>query len=113
VQTLILSCLVQSIVQIDSTDDGIEKLKRYFSSCDAFLILDDVDNVQQVEALLLPVKDVLHQGSLILLTSRNIDVLTSSGILEFYFQAKRTRPRSLPRAIVPACVRPAISSYRI
>eukprot|EP00253_Pinus_taeda_P003956 PITA_03956 len=82
-QTKILSGFgIKENVQIDSTDDGIEKLKSYLKSSHAFLILDDVDDFDQVEALLLPVKDALEQGSLILVTSRNKDVLTSSGIAE-------------------------------
>eukprot|EP00253_Pinus_taeda_P007627 PITA_07627 len=81
-QKLILKGLAQAHVEIDSTDDGIEKLKSYLKSSHAFLILDDVDHLQQVEALLLPVKDALQQHSLIIVTSRNKDVLTSSGIAE-------------------------------
>lgn len=82
VQSMLLKDLIHWDAQISSTDSGIEMLRSKLKSSHAFIVLDDVDHVQQVDALLLPVKDVLHQGSLILVTSRNMDVLTSSGILE-------------------------------
>jgi hypothetical protein len=70
-------------VQIENTHEGIPMLTRYLSSSqEALIVLDDVDHVEHLEALLLPVKDVLHSGSLILVTSRNKDVLTSSDIPE-------------------------------
>lgn len=70
-------------VQIYNTADGITKLTRFLSSShEVLIVLDDVDHVDHLNALLLPVKDVLHSGSLILVTSRRMDVLTSSDIPE-------------------------------
>lgn len=81
-QSFLLEALTESKVQIKSTDEGIGELERRVSSCHAhaFIILDDVDHGKQIDALLLPVKNALSSGSLILVTSRNKDVLTSSGI---------------------------------
>ena len=68
-------------VQIYNTADGITKLTRFLSSShEVLIVLDDVDHVDHLNALLLPVKDGLHSGSLILVTSRRMDVLTSSDI---------------------------------
>jgi adenylate kinase family enzyme len=68
-------------VQINNTDEGIEKLRKHLcSSQKALIILDDVDHIDQLEALISSAKDVLSSSSLIIVTSRNKDVLTSWGI---------------------------------
>ena len=69
-------------IVIRSAEEGKGKLRRYLSSSEALIILDNVDHIEQLYTLLLPVKDVLSTGSLILLTSRNKDVLRGSGIPE-------------------------------
>jgi hypothetical protein len=51
----------------------------HLSSSQILLILDDVDQVDQVYALL-PDQTFLLSNSLILITSRNKDVLTNSGV---------------------------------
>jgi Leucine-rich repeat (LRR) protein len=66
---------------IESVAEGREILKRYLSSCHAFFILDDVDDVDQLDAIL-PVIDVLHFDSLVLITSQYKDVLLRSGVPE-------------------------------
>jgi hypothetical protein len=81
-QNILIQDLVQLNVQLCSTDEGIAYLRRYLSSSHALVILDDVDRIEQLDALLFPMKDVLRSGSLILVTSRNKDVLASSGIVE-------------------------------
>jgi Leucine-rich repeat (LRR) protein len=73
--------LTDKDLQIDSVSEGIEVLSKNISFSSTLIILDDVDDVAQLEAFL-PLKDVLHPDSLILITSRNRDVLTSSGIAE-------------------------------
>jgi Leucine-rich repeat (LRR) protein len=80
----LLKELTGSEVKIENRHEGIEELRRRVSSCNphALIILDDVDNIDQRDALLLPVKDALSPSSLILVTSRNKDVLTSFGIVE-------------------------------
>lgn len=64
---------------IDSIDEGIETIKQHLSSCHALIILDDVDHVDQVDALV-PDQTGLCSDSLVLITSRDNDVLTSSGV---------------------------------
>eukprot|EP00253_Pinus_taeda_P015737 PITA_15737 len=81
-QSDLMKDLIQSNVQIGSTDEGKEKLRRYLPSSDCLIILDDVDHIKQLEALLLPAKDALKTNSLILVTSRNKDVLIRSQIPE-------------------------------
>eukprot|EP00253_Pinus_taeda_P035438 PITA_35438 len=75
----ILLDLTQLDLRIESVGEGIEVLKEQISSFHALIILDDVDNVNQLEALL-PIQNVLHSDSLILITSRDRDVLRRSGI---------------------------------
>jgi len=57
--------------------------KRHISfSNQALIVLDNVDHINQLDALFSPLKDTIHPGSLILITTRNKDVLTSSGMAE-------------------------------
>eukprot|EP00253_Pinus_taeda_P006895 PITA_06895 len=65
--------------QIDSIHRGTEVLRQFFSSCTIFLILDDIDHVNQVDVLL-PDRSFLHKDSLILITSRDEGVLARSGV---------------------------------
>eukprot|EP00253_Pinus_taeda_P005956 PITA_05956 len=81
-QSTLLHDLTPFSKQIKNTAEGIEKLRKHLSSSRAFIILDDVDNNDQLDALLLPARDVLDSKSLILVTSRHKDVLTSWGIEE-------------------------------
>eukprot|EP00253_Pinus_taeda_P035099 PITA_35099 len=83
--------------QIRNTDEGIEKLRKHLSSSPrSLIVLDDVDHIDQLDALFSPVKDTLEASSLILVTSRNRDVLTSSGILDasIYKQTGLNRQQS-------------------
>lgn len=81
-QAKLIKDLVQTDVQIHSVDEGIVKLRTYLSSSHhALVVLDDVDNLDHLYAFL-PIKDVLSSGSLILVTSRDKDILTKSGIAE-------------------------------
>eukprot|EP00253_Pinus_taeda_P003480 PITA_03480 len=81
-QSQLLKDLAQWNGQINSIDEGIEMLSRYLAASKAIIILDDVDHIQQMNALLAPAKDALPSGSLILVTSRNMDVLVKWGIVE-------------------------------
>jgi hypothetical protein len=74
--------LIQSNEKIRSTDEGKGMLRRYISTSHALFILDDVDHIQHLDALYLPTNDVINTSSLILATSLNKDVLTSSDIPE-------------------------------
>eukprot|EP00253_Pinus_taeda_P001167 PITA_01167 len=83
VQSKLLKGLTQSDLPVDNIYEGIEMLRRHLASSQALLILDDIDHVDQLDALLpLQVKQVLRSDSLILITSRDKDVLTRSGVLE-------------------------------
>ena len=62
-------------MQIENKNEGIEKLQKHLSLSKILLILDDVNKVDQVDALL-PDQSSLHSNSFILITSRNKDVLT-------------------------------------
>eukprot|EP00253_Pinus_taeda_P033079 PITA_33079 len=83
-QSSLLMELINLNAQINSVAEGKgmlkEKLKR--DSQRSLIILDDIDHIDQLEALCAPVKDTIHVGSLILITSRNKDVLRRSGIGE-------------------------------
>eukprot|EP00253_Pinus_taeda_P031481 PITA_31481 len=81
-QKYLVKDLTQRDEEIRSINQGKEKLRRLLPSSDCFIILDDVDNIEQLEALLYPAKDALKSSSLILVTSRNKDVLTRSDIPE-------------------------------
>eukprot|EP00253_Pinus_taeda_P023125 PITA_23125 len=66
--------------QINNTDEGISLLKRHLSASNALMVVDDVDHIDQLEALISPAKDVLGSSSLILVTSRDKGVLTDWGV---------------------------------
>nr|ADW94528.1 putative truncated TIR-NBS-LRR protein [Pinus monticola] len=100
-QRKLLKGLSASKEEIDSKDGGIEILRRHFSvlSAPVLLVLDDVDHHDQVHALL-PVTDkgilTLRPSSLILITSRDKNVLTRSGVQEtsIYKMTGLSRERS-------------------
>lgn len=71
--------LPESEVDINNIYEGIGKFEKHLKSAHVLLILDDIDHDDQLEALL-PVKDVLRPDSFILITSRDKDVLKSSGV---------------------------------
>jgi len=81
-QRKLLKGLTQIDRQIESVSEGKEMLKGYLSSSHALIILDDVDHLNQLDALLRPIQTVLGSDSLILITSRDKDVLTCSGVKE-------------------------------
>lgn len=80
-QSKVLKGLTQQDVNIDNTHQGTGILKRYLRDCHVLLILDDVDHEDQLDAFL-PVKDVLRFDSLVLVTSRDREVLRKSGVEE-------------------------------
>lgn len=80
----LLKDLTQSEEQIDTVEQGIHTLKRHIlasKSLKYLIILDDIDNAVQMNALL-PIWDVLSSNSSILVTSRYKDVLIGAGIKE-------------------------------
>ena len=66
---------------IDNIHEGTEMLRKFLSSSQVFVVLDDIDHEDQVVALL-PDRNGLRNGSLILITSRDKDVLARSGVEE-------------------------------
>lgn len=81
-QRKLLKGLTQIDREIESVNEGKEILKGYLSSSSALIILDDVDHISQLDALLRPVQTVLGSDSLILITTRDTDVLTCLGVKE-------------------------------
>jgi hypothetical protein len=65
---------------VDSVDEGKEMLIQPLKSSNAFIILDDVDDVNQVNALLPVQTHDFHSGSSILITSRDKQVLRGSKV---------------------------------
>jgi len=80
-QSMLIRDLTNRDIRIESRDEGIGILKKRLLSCHALIVLDDIDHVSQLEALL-PIRDILNPDSLILATSRDKHVLTSSGVSE-------------------------------
>ncbi|XP_057839192.2 disease resistance protein RPV1 [Cryptomeria japonica] len=67
----------------DNIEDGVRNLSRGLRSVRVLIVLDDVDNMEQFDALL-PTKDNLQKGSLIIVTTRVCDTLKSWGISSIY-----------------------------
>lgn len=80
-QSQVLNGLFQLELYINNSHQGIKMLRKHLLSTQVLLVLDDVDHVNQVTAIL-PYKATLHPGSLILITSRNKYVLERSGVKE-------------------------------
>ncbi|XP_057846804.2 disease resistance protein RPV1 isoform X1 [Cryptomeria japonica] len=70
-------------VSIDNVEEGKGILASRLRSIRVLIILDDVDDVEQLDALV-PEKDNLGWGSLIVVTSRELDVLRCWGISSIY-----------------------------
>ncbi|GLJ07625.1 hypothetical protein SUGI_0071180 [Cryptomeria japonica] len=68
---------------VDNIEQGKTILARHLRSFRVLIVMDDVDHVDQLDALL-PVKDSLGRGSLIIVTTRECEVLTSWGICSIY-----------------------------
>jgi hypothetical protein len=78
-QRQLLKSLTGTDVLINSIDEGIAALKKHLSSDRVFVILDDVDHLNQINTLL-PVRTDLVSDSLVLITSRDEKVIRSSGV---------------------------------
>lgn len=71
-------------MQINTIDQGRDELKKRISRLNAFhalIVLDDVDHADQLDGVL-PFRDILGCKSLILVTSRDKQVLKRAGISE-------------------------------
>ena len=78
-QSNLLKKISGTDLQIHNKDEAIAMLKYHLSSQQILLILDDVDKVDQVDALV-PNQASIHSNSLILITSRDKDILTRLGV---------------------------------
>ncbi|KAH9287876.1 hypothetical protein KI387_031993, partial [Taxus chinensis] len=94
-QKKLLEDLGMKDVSFDSCEEGKGILAKHLRSIRVLVILDDVDHMDQLDALL-PVKDNLGFGSLIIVTTRELDVLRCWSIPSIYkmrtldvFQAKQ------------------------
>ena len=81
-QSQLLKVLTSSDRVIIGVPHGKRKLSIYLNDSRALIIFDDVDHVDQVDAFFSLRNDVLRSSSIILVTSRNKDILTSFGIAE-------------------------------
>lgn len=68
---------------IKNVDQGKEILRSRLRSVSVLIVLDDVDHTNQLDALL-PARDSLGQGSLIIVTTRDWRVLKARGISAIY-----------------------------
>jgi hypothetical protein len=83
-QSTLLKNLAHSNKPIDDQVDFslTEYERKILSSDPVLMVLDDVDNFKQLQALFEPVINIFKSGSLILITSRDKDVFKKAGILE-------------------------------
>jgi GTPase SAR1 family protein len=80
-QRKLLMGFTQLHVDVDNYYEGREMLREHLSSSDSKLIvLDNVDDRDQVDALLPNLKSVLSSNSFVLITCRDRHVLTRSGV---------------------------------
>ncbi|KAH9303673.1 hypothetical protein KI387_008077 [Taxus chinensis] len=83
-QTLLADLLGYGKLHIENTRRGRSLLRESLRGFPRVLIVfDDIDNAEQIENLLL-VKDVLGNGSLILVTSRHRDLLARHQVSKLY-----------------------------
>ncbi|GLJ16851.1 hypothetical protein SUGI_0290450 [Cryptomeria japonica] len=66
-------------ILFDNVEEGKAILAEHLRFVQVFIILDDVDHIDQLECLL-PIKNNFRQGSVIVITSRDSHILTSWGI---------------------------------
>jgi hypothetical protein len=75
-EQLVRDLLMDHDLHIDNTVQGKGILQRSLPGLRALIVLDDVDDVEQIDSLL--DMDAVGSGSLILLTSRDKDLLRRS-----------------------------------
>lgn len=72
---------------------GKEILAGRLKNLRVLIVLDDVDHVEQIDALL-PAKESLGYGSLVIIATRDMGVLAASGIYSIYKMKGLDRPHS-------------------
>lgn len=73
----------REVAQIQDVNNGILRIKELTFEQPVLIVLDDVDNVAQLNALA-GGRDWFYEGSRIIVTSRDIDVLPESIVNRFY-----------------------------
>lgn len=68
---------------LDNVEDGKRSLSRGLRSGRVLIVLDDVDNIEQLDAFLFT-KDSFQRGSIIIVTTRAYDILKIWGISSVY-----------------------------
>ncbi|KAH9292706.1 hypothetical protein KI387_042107, partial [Taxus chinensis] len=74
-------------VSFDDTEQGKAILASRLISVSVLIVLDDVDHTDQMDALL-PAKDILGRGSLVIVTTTDKKVLQSRDISSIYEMKK-------------------------
>eukprot|EP00253_Pinus_taeda_P008696 PITA_08696 len=74
-------------IEIQSSVEGLGELERNLSNCYSLIVLDDMDNVDQLD-FFLPIKNVLHPNSLLLITTRDKQVLRNATKEVFIYHLK-------------------------
>ncbi|GLJ16696.1 hypothetical protein SUGI_0286820 [Cryptomeria japonica] len=87
-------------ISFDSVEEGKAILTEHLRSVKVFIVLDDVDHLNQLESLL-PIKDGLRHDSLIVITSRDFGLFTSWGIP--YNSIYKVKELNFPHAIELFC----------
>ncbi|GLJ34715.1 hypothetical protein SUGI_0698590 [Cryptomeria japonica] len=82
-KTLLKDLGINHVPDFDSIEKGKGILASCLSSMCVLIILDDVDHIDQLEALL-PTKDNLGWGSLIIVTTRERELLRCWGVSSIY-----------------------------
>lgn len=78
----LLKGLTQLDIKVDSVDEGIDLFKEHVSSFPSLVILDNVVHWDPMDAFLSVLATVLPSSSLVLITSRDKEVLKRSGVKE-------------------------------
>lgn len=83
-QNKLLKDLISRDLRVSNIAEAISELSHRLSRSKALVVLDDVDDAGQLKALFSPLKEALSSDSLILLTSRNRDLLSCNGVSSIY-----------------------------
>ncbi|XP_028799267.1 TMV resistance protein N-like [Neltuma alba] len=93
-QTFLSEILEEKRMKFASVDEGISKIKHRLSHKKVFLVLDDIDEVEQLEQLAGGC-DWFGRGSKIVITTRNKQVLIACNVKKTYEMKKLNQLYSL------------------
>eukprot|EP00253_Pinus_taeda_P011787 PITA_11787 len=86
--------LTSQDLRVSNIAEGISVLSRRLAGFKALVILDDIDDAERLKALFSPLKEALSSDSLIILTSRNRDFLSSNEVSSIYKLSGLDREKS-------------------